>query len=48
MAQQILEAFHHKGARASISKHSRKLAEKEFDITNTQKALLQMVKTFVR
>lgn len=48
MAQQILEAFHHKGARASISKQSRILAEKEFDITNTQKSLLQVVKTFVR
>jgi len=46
MARQILEIIKQPHARKSISIHARKLAEKEFDISNTQKALLEMVKTF--
>jgi len=46
MARQILDIIKLPKTRQSISIHARKLAEKEFDISNTQKALLEMVKTF--
>ena len=46
MVRQILESMKQPSIRKSISLHARKLAEKEFDISNTQKALLEMVKTF--
>lgn len=46
MARQILDAMKQPSMRKSISLHARRLAEKEFDISSTQKALLEMVKTF--
>ena len=46
MAREIVETIRSKDQLDSISRQARILAEKEFDITNTQKALLQMTKTF--
>lgn len=46
MAREIVDALKTKGQYSSISRQSRILAEKEFDITNTQKALLKMIQTF--
>ena len=46
MAREIVDAHKSKDVLEKISSQARILAEKEFDITNTQKALLEMVKTF--
>ena len=46
MAREIVDAHKSKEVLEKISSQARILAEKEFDITNTQKALLEMVKTF--
>ena len=46
MAREILETLRSDEACTTISKHARILAEKEFDITNSQKALLNLVKNF--
>ena len=46
MARDIVETLKSPQVSSSISKHARILAEQEFDITNTQKALIQMVKSF--
>lgn len=46
MAREIVETMRSKDRTESIERHARILAESEFDITNTQKALLEMIKTF--
>ncbi len=46
MARVIVETMRSKDQSESIAKHARILAESEFDISNTQKALLQMINTF--
>ena len=46
MAREIVEIMKSQEQYHSISRQSRILAEKEFDITNTQKALLKMIQVF--
>lgn len=46
MAREIVETMRSKDQSISIARHARILAESEFDISNTQKALLQMIKVF--
>ncbi|MGB1002879.1 MAG: glycosyltransferase family 4 protein [Salibacteraceae bacterium] len=46
MAREIVDVMKSKDQYSSISRQSRILAEKEFDITNTQKALLKMINVF--
>jgi glycosyltransferase involved in cell wall biosynthesis len=46
MAREIVDTLKSTDHYHSISRQSRILAEKEFDITNTQKALLKMINTF--
>lgn len=46
MAREIVDTLKSSSKSKSISKHARILAEQEFDISNTQKRLLEMVQTF--
>ncbi|UTW65610.1 glycosyltransferase family 4 protein [bacterium SCSIO 12643] len=46
MAREILDTLKSSNKSESISKHARILAEQEFDISRTQKKLLEMVQTF--
>ena len=46
MAREIVETMRSKERTGAISRHARILAESEFDISNTQKALLEMINTF--
>jgi glycosyltransferase involved in cell wall biosynthesis len=46
MAREIVETMRAPNQLKSISKNGRILAENKFDITNTQKALLQMITNF--
>ena len=46
MAREIVENMRSPNTLKSISKNGRVLAENNFDVTNTQKALLKMISTF--
>jgi glycosyltransferase involved in cell wall biosynthesis len=46
MAREIVDTLKSENKLRNISKHARILAEQEFDISNTQKRLLEMVQTF--
>lgn len=46
MARHISTAIRQPNLRLSMAQKARKLAEKEFDVSNTQKALLDLVKTY--